>query len=711
MNFLNKRKSLISNVRFKSAGSKRLPQAKDMLFGQAFTASLAGVSDFLQPLGNVTFALLLISIFVTLTLIILYLLKDSLREKVIKYFTVSISLMILSGLLYSSQDETNSQTGVLAGNFSSIASLQSSLGVIESELLVIKESTLRTEELVGDIAENTKENVEQTRQLNETITNTSEIIANKLDDINESFNQISKLGGLIANPERPEEHYHNLRVYEDKGDYLNARGSYNQYFSFNLNYIDPHLRYQTFLKIQEGRAGAREAYNSFFENDQRVVIQYLKILLFNAPYRTDLLKDFTSKNPDFAPAYYELSKDFSPTRTGKVTLENTILELEALEEFIRLNNQGKFIRYFLDKALAAEWIKYAEERLKVLTSQLNQIKETYFDDGTIFLETNYRNGIREGEELVYKNKNDLIDVYDGLIVNHSSRGRTINIKVSDSSWYEDKNILIKRNFYNKGELEKSIDISYYSTGEILKIQTSVPASEEALEKIRSKIEIEKIRIESGYSFDGGEGLKDLEYELKNAMEIKGLYKYYYKNGQIEDEGIYENGETVSYSFFSKDGMLEETGSFKNYFSISGVDFRFLDGPYERYHDNGQIMMSGRFKEGNFLAPYKVYYDDGSVYLEKNSQGEYKKFDKNKRLSFEVVPAKCEEEKTYTTVSNSKGYEKAAYACFIKKSIDSEGNTEKETISIRPFNSKPNCLIPTRRCQGVSPEFIGNFFEQ
>ena len=32
---------------------------------------------------------------------------------------------------------------------------------------------------------------------------------------------------------------------------------YNQYFTFKLDYIDPHLRYQHF-KTQEGRAGARE---------------------------------------------------------------------------------------------------------------------------------------------------------------------------------------------------------------------------------------------------------------------------------------------------------------------------------------------------------------------------------------------------------------------------------------------------------------------
>ena len=51
---------------------------------------------------------------------------------------------------------------------------------------------------------------------------------------------------MIANPTGPEQFYHNARIQEQSGDYLNARKSYNRFFSFKLNFIDPHLRYQTF---------------------------------------------------------------------------------------------------------------------------------------------------------------------------------------------------------------------------------------------------------------------------------------------------------------------------------------------------------------------------------------------------------------------------------------------------------------------------------
>ncbi len=718
--------------------------SKELIFGQVFAVAASFVSDFLQPLGNITFYIFIFSGAVVLILAIAYLAKKLIRNQVFKYFISAVSVMILSGFLYLFQDESNSDAGILATNFPAIGSLQSSLGVIEENLNEIKESTLRTEKLTEDIVKNTEESLKQTEQLKDTIEETGENIVEKLDEINDSFNQLSKLGGLIADPKSPAEFFHNSRIYEERGDYLNARRSYNQYFAFKLDFIDPHLRYQTFLKIQEGRAGAREVYNSFFENDQRETIEYLKILLFNAPTRTELLKDFISRNPDFAPAYYELSKDYSPSRTGQETLSNRRLESEALETFIRLDNEGKFVRYFLDKALAAEWIRYAEERIKILNSGLNEIKETYFNDGTIFKQTNYKNGIREGEELVYKNKTDSIRVYDGLIVNHFARGREISMKVGDLSWFEDKNILVRRNYYSKGELERSVDINYYITGEVHMIQTTVPATNESLELLKSKLETEKWLYKNEkdrelqsqinkcddfgnrgslecMSAMGGSSewqlqkyekrIKDLETEIDNAKEVSGLYKFYYKNGQIEDEGIYERGIKSSYTFYSKNGMLEEAGNIKNYWSPFGtVDFSYLDGNYERYHENGQLMVSGEFKEGTLLAPYKVYYDDGSVYLEKNSKGEYKKYDRNKLLVLEIVPTQCKTKTTYSRASNSKGIETANYACFIKKSTNSEGSTESKTISIQPLSSSANCLKPTHTCQGTSPTLIGKFFD-
>ncbi len=730
----------------------RNAMSKELIFTMGFSVVASFISDFLQPLANITFYVLILSAVLSAVFLLLYLVKKDIRKKFTKYLIASITLMALSGFLYTAQDESNSEKGVLAANFPALGNLQKDLGMLEKDIAEIKESTLRTEQLVESIAKDSKENIKQTKELTETIKDSNEAIVNKLDEISDSFQEISKLGGIISDPKRPEEFYTNARVYEDRGDYLNARRMYNQYFTFKLDYIDPHLRYQTFLKVQEGRAGAREVYNSLFSNDNMITIEYLKILLYNAPTRTQLLKEFIQKNKDFAPAYYELSKDYSPSRTGQESLSNRKLELENLEKFVELNNEGKFIRYFLDKSIAAEWVKYSEERISVLNSGLNEIKETYFNDGSISLRTNYRNGIREGEELEYASKNDSIRVYDGIIVDHYSRGREILVKVKDLNWYDGNNILIRKNFYEGGELKKSEDLKYYSSGEIFNSETFIPASKTVIDNLKSQLwnvesmlKMEKDReldnkinkcddwdnrgsmecMGSGFRANDfsiqryEEDIKRLKQEISNAREKTGQYKFFYKNGQIEDEGINENGEKKSFAFFSQEGVLEIKGNIKNYFSPfrDDADFRYLHGSYEKYHNNGQLMIKGVFEEGELIAPYKVFYENGDVFLEKNDQGKYKKFSPSGVLLLEVQPIKCEKEIKYNRASNSKGMEVGIYKCFKLTYYNEENNGEffEKEISIQPFQSnasgkRGNCLKPTYVCEGTSPNFLNNFYD-
>ena len=730
----------------------RNAMSKELIFTMGFSVVASFISDFLQPLANITFYVLILSAVLSAVFLLLYLVKKDIRKKFTKYLIASITLMALSGFLYTAQDESNSEKGVLAANFPALGNLQKDLGMLEKDIAEIKESTLRTEQLVESIAKDSKENIKQTKELTETIKDSNEAIVNKLDEISDSFQEISKLGGIISDPKRPEEFYTNARVYEDRGDYLNARRMYNQYFTFKLDYIDPHLRYQTFLKVQEGRAGAREVYNSLFSNDNMITIEYLKILLYNAPTRTQLLKEFIQKNKDFAPAYYELSKDYSPSRTGQESLSNRKLELENLEKFVELNNEGKFIRYFLDKSIAAEWVKYSEERISVLNSGLNEIKETYFNDGSISLRTNYRNGIREGEELEYASKNDSLRVYDGIIVDHYSRGREILVKVKDLNWYDGNNILIRKNFYEGGELKKSEDLKYYSSGEIFNSETFIPASKTVIDNLKSQLwnvesmlKMEKDReldnkinkcddwdnrgsmecMGSGFRANDfsiqryEEDIKRLKQEISNAREKTGQYKFFYKNGQIEDEGINENGEKKSFAFFSQEGVLEIKGNIKNYFSPfrDDADFRYLHGSYEKYHNNGQLMIKGVFEEGELIAPYKVFYENGDVFLEKNDQGKYKKFSPSGVLLLEVQPIKCEKEIKYNRASNSKGMEVGIYKCFKLTYYNEENNGEffEKEISIQPFQSnasgkRGNCLKPTYVCEGTSPNFLNNFYD-
>lgn len=332
------------------------------------------ISDLLHPIAPFSSYLFFASAFSIVVIFITMSVKSTLQEKVAPALVVSIALMIFSGALFGFQGKEDEKSGVLASKIPALQKLQSSLGVIQEDIAAIKKSaeniektTARTEKVIEQVEKNTKENAEATSKVAEAVQESTKQIVGSLAEMQKGFSALTQSGGVIANPTRPEQFYHNARVYELRGDYGNARRSYNRYLTFKLDFLDPHLRYQTFLKIQEGRAGAREIYSAIYENDPRPVVEFARILLFTAPKRTEMLKNFITKNPDFAPAYYELSREFSEGRKGTQSLSDKRAELKALQEFETLREGGKFFRFFVDKKLASKWISDVERRLKSLS--------------------------------------------------------------------------------------------------------------------------------------------------------------------------------------------------------------------------------------------------------------------------------------------------------------------------------------------------------
>ena len=186
------------------------------------------------------------------------------------------------------------------------------------------------------------------------------------DELGEVFLQIMKSGGIIANAKKPEEFYANARMYEQKGDSGNARRSYAKFFTFNLDYIDPHLRYQRYLKIQEGREGAREVYFEMKEDSKSFVTEYTALLLLSRKMRVKKLKKFMEKHPEFGPGYFELSKEFSEARLGEQTARDKASEKKYLKKFFELHEQGKLLKYFMDKSMASNFLSNAKKRMTAL---------------------------------------------------------------------------------------------------------------------------------------------------------------------------------------------------------------------------------------------------------------------------------------------------------------------------------------------------------
>lgn len=315
------------------------------------------VADVLQPLAPVSQLVFFASIAATLLLLVALMLLRAWRARLLPHLILSLSFMLFSGGFLAFQQGEAATTGVLADNFPAIGALQSQLGLIQKDITAIKEATEKTAESAAKIEESSAKTAEATTK-----------IAKSLEEMQQGFASLTKSGGVIEAAASAEEHYHNARVFEQRGDYGNARKSYNQFLTFKLDLIDPHLRYQSFLKLQEGVAGAREIYAGILESDRRPITELAALLLADEAQRAEKLKTFAAANPDMAPAYYELAREFSAARKGTQSLADKRAEYEALTGFKRLHGEGKLLKYFLDKEAAAKWLEDADTRLKALES-------------------------------------------------------------------------------------------------------------------------------------------------------------------------------------------------------------------------------------------------------------------------------------------------------------------------------------------------------
>lgn len=185
--------------------------------------------------------------------------------------------------------------------------------------------------------------------------------------VDQLFAKLTSRSLIIAKPTRPHEFYANARMHELQGDYPKARQDYLKFFAFGQKSIDPHYRFQSFLRAQEGRAGALEVYLSLAQGNKDPTLQFVTALLSKRDTRVAQLSAYTKKYPQFAPAYYESSLDYSLARLGQQSLADKKNEYALLSRFMKLVGEGKFLRYFIDQQLAAKQIKDAKQRLAALS--------------------------------------------------------------------------------------------------------------------------------------------------------------------------------------------------------------------------------------------------------------------------------------------------------------------------------------------------------
>jgi serine/threonine protein kinase len=188
-------------------------------------------------------------------------------------------------------------------------------------------------------------------------------IALSLDKLREQLSQAASRGGVIEDPQSPSEIYHNARTFEARGDYSRARQAYLQLCSYRLQVVDPYMHFVSLLRLQEGRAGARETFYELAHTASDSATRFALLLLAPDESRDSLWKSFVAEHPDFAPAIFEWSREYSRERLGAQGLADVAREKELLERFIQMADEGKLLRHFLDQSAALEMLDEAKSRL------------------------------------------------------------------------------------------------------------------------------------------------------------------------------------------------------------------------------------------------------------------------------------------------------------------------------------------------------------
>ncbi len=264
--------------------------------------------------------------------------------------TVIMGVVTGAGAAISEDDR-----GILATTIPGLQKLQDDLFDLKKDVAEIKKTTEKISSDTTDIKEKT-----------EKISSDTTDIKAKLEDIAESFKNLQGRGGIIPNPASPQDQYHNARLHEMGANFPAADKSYRAYFEYRLEFVDPHLRYSKMLKMWQGSEDAEETYDYFVQVYKIPAVRLARALLNSKSKRLAPIEALAEAEPDFAPAWYQIALHYSPKKRPTQTLSDKKREKEALAKLRSLDEKGKFVRWFLDKSVVAEWKEEAERRWSAL---------------------------------------------------------------------------------------------------------------------------------------------------------------------------------------------------------------------------------------------------------------------------------------------------------------------------------------------------------
>ncbi|MEJ1157236.1 methyl-accepting chemotaxis protein [Prosthecomicrobium sp. N25] len=383
-------------------------------------AAVAGfVADVLQPVAPFAAYVFLLGAVACLVLATVLFARLLAADRAAPALVFALFVTVVSGGLWQMQRAEAAEDGVVASVVPAVADLQRRLGLVAADVASVRqtvegvaERVARIEEGVGAAAgsvEGLKASAETTgqivrhaaaatdrvetrvaavaesqRRVEETarssaeraarsadkIASVADRLTTSIDDMTRSFQALSQAGGLVADPKTAAEIYHNARLTESRGDALAARRAYLQLAALDLDAVDTWSRLAALVRVQDGRAGAREVFANFAGRAASPAYELVSASLYDDAERRRRVEMFVAAHPDYGPGWYMLADEVSEARLGSQTIAEKRRERDSLARFLDGDERGTLARRFLDRTMLADWLDSARRRKRALDALL-----------------------------------------------------------------------------------------------------------------------------------------------------------------------------------------------------------------------------------------------------------------------------------------------------------------------------------------------------
>lgn len=182
---------------------------------------------------------------------------------------------------------------------------------------------------------------------------------------------------LIENPTTPQDWYGNARVYQLRGDTANAILSYESYFEYGLEYVDPYDEYLALLRATEGAAYAKQHIRELRAEDPDNLSLELTWARIQATPEERLaeLTPISEQNPQYAPVFYYIGADYDRLLLEGVTASLIEKQGDAYSKLFELEESLIFSKFFIDKAKAQELLDLAHRQYDTFSQTAAVITE------------------------------------------------------------------------------------------------------------------------------------------------------------------------------------------------------------------------------------------------------------------------------------------------------------------------------------------------